>query len=145
MNKTNTAPVVVDEEDATPHLALVEPSTQEDSTAETSTETAEAAESEPRERAIRFDSLGIGKLDHFSLMRVFRDQVRMRIEYFQSQIGGGLSIEEAIEAVMKKVDDHEADELYAKLMTKHADSVDLASYSNFGSILQAERSPSGYK
>jgi hypothetical protein len=126
VNKTNTATAVTDEEDAKPHLALVEPSSQEDPPVETSKEAVETAESGPSERAIRFDSLGVGKLDHFSLMRVFRDKVRMRIEYFQSEIGGGLSIEDAIEAVMKKVDDQEAEELYAKLLTKHADMIDFS-------------------
>jgi len=126
VNMTNSATVVPDEEDAKPHLALVEPSPQEEIEPGTSKETAEDSASAPRERAIRFDSLGVGKLDHFSLMRVFRDKVRMRIEYFQSENGGGLSIEDAIKATMKKVDDQEATELYEKLLTKHADMVDFS-------------------
>ena len=111
MNRTNTATVLPDKEETKTPLALVEPS-QEGPVNQASSESAEVQAAAPREITIRFDSLGVGMLDHFSLIRAFRDKVRMRIEYFQSEIGGGLSIEEAIDAATKKIDDQKATELY---------------------------------
>lgn len=124
MNRTNTATVLPDKEETKPPLALVDPS-QEGPVNQDSSESAEVQPAAPREIAIRFDSLGVGMLDHFSLIRAFRDKVRMRVEYFQSEIGGGLSIEEAIDAATKKIDDQKATELYEKLLTQHAETIDF--------------------
>jgi len=130
VNKPTNAAVACDVEEEKPRLTLVESASEEVASEGAAIEAGRSEreagtdpESAPRDRAIRFDSLGIAMLDHLSLLRVFRDQLRMRIGLLQSELGGGLSLEEAIEAAVKRVDDEKATELFERLLTTHTDTI----------------------
>ena len=126
MSKIGVMSKTLGDEAEMPHLALVEASEQQGSEvcSNLSSETeSERSDGVRDDRPIHLDSLAVARLNRFTLVRIFRDMLCTRIEYYQSETGGSLSLEQAVEAAFRKVDQQQATEIYEKLLTRHADSI----------------------
>jgi hypothetical protein len=130
MSKAQAIKMPPEAEEEKPPLALVE--TSDDETPEPSSDitpeegTDKALETTPVDLAVYIDSLGVSILDRFSLVRIFRDQWHSRINYYCSDAGGSLSLDQAIEAATHQIDEQQAAEIFERLLTKPAENIDFS-------------------
>jgi hypothetical protein len=121
-----TTPVAEEEK---PHLALVK--TGDDEMPEPSSDIALAEDADgvleaaPVDLVVYIDSLGVSMLDHFSLVRVFREEWRSKVAYYRSEKGGNLSLDEAVKRATDKIDDQRAAEIFEGLLTKSSESIEF--------------------
>jgi len=126
ITQTGVISETADGEGEVPHLTAVEESRQKESELGSNVPSDIASERSHKasvSRAVHLDSLGVARLDRFTLVRIFRDLLSTRIGYYMSESGGSLSLEQAIDAAIRKVDKQQVTEIYEKLLTSHADSV----------------------
>ena len=129
MSRVKAVEITPNEEEEKPRLSLVEPADEQalapsddSAPAEEADETLEAA---PVDLVVYIDSLGVSILDRFSLVRVFREEWRRRVAFYRSEEGGSLSLDEAIEQATHQVDEQLAAEIFERLLTTSAESIDF--------------------
>lgn len=114
-------------EDETPQLALVE--TIDDESPKLMSDCAQPDQEEhldtTSDLVVYLDSLCVSALDRSSLVRIFRDEFRREVGFYRSKEGGSLSLAEAVELATHKIDEQHGAEIFERLLTTSAESIDF--------------------
>ena len=123
MNKSAT--IDLETAEGLPELKLVEPSGSKESVScdKSSSEDSRDIFLVSKRLAVRLNSLGVSLLDRFSLVRIFRREFATQVAFFESEEGGNLTLEEAIEKATHKFDEHQRAKILERLLTTSSESI----------------------